>query len=115
MSFIQNSVGAMDQPALILDQDRKVLAANDVFLKFFNLREFEIKEQFLSEVVHNKWNTDKLDSIIKDDTFNGEIYLQHDFPEVGNKKIVVAIERIINNEKKETASMIISFKEQNSG
>jgi two-component system CheB/CheR fusion protein len=84
-------------------------------LKFFNLREFEIKEQFLSEVVHNKWNTDKLDSIIKDDTFNGEIYLQHDFPEVGNKKIVVAIERIINNEKKETASMIISFKEQNSG
>jgi two-component system CheB/CheR fusion protein len=113
MSFIDSSVSRLEDPALILDQDRKVLAVNNAFLKFFNLRDFEIKEQFLLEVVHNKWNTDKLDSIIKDDALHGEIYLQHDFPGVGNKKMIVAVERIINNEK-ETASIIISFKEKNS-
>lgn len=115
MSFMHDSVEAFEDPALILDQDRKVLAVNDKFLKFFNLRDFEIKEQFLLEVVHNKWNTDKLDSIIADEAVDSEIYLQHDFPGVGNKKMIVAVERKIDIKKEETGSIIISFKEKESG
>ncbi|MEJ7559603.1 MAG: PAS domain-containing protein [Pedobacter sp.] len=115
MSFVRDSISSLDDPALVLDQDRKVLAANDAFLKLFNFREFEIKEQFLLEVVHNKWNTYKLDSLINDDTLHGEIYLQHDFPELGNKKLIVTVERLIYRDKSDTASIIIRFKEHTSG
>jgi two-component system CheB/CheR fusion protein len=110
MSFVQSRVNQFDYPALILDNERKVLAANVNFLKIFNLREFEIKEQFLMEVVHNKWNTDKLDAILKSGSANDEVYLQHDFPGLGNKKMIVTIERIPDTSTEDTALMIVTFK-----
>jgi two-component system CheB/CheR fusion protein len=115
MNFVQSRVDQFDHPALILDQERKVLAANDHFLKIFNLRDFEIKEQFLMEVVHNKWNTDKLDSILKNGAYNDEIYLQHDFPGLGNRKMMVTVESINDGTTNAVALIIITFKEKGSG
>jgi two-component system CheB/CheR fusion protein len=110
MNFVQSRVDQFDYPALILDNERKVLAANPAFLKIFNLRDFEIKEQFLMEVVHNKWNTDKLDAILKNQVFSDEIYLQHDFPGLGNRKMLVTVESVIDSETKDAALIIVTFK-----
>lgn len=110
MNFVQSRVDQFDYPALILDNERKVLAANPGFLKIFNLRDFEIKEQFLMEVVHNKWNTDKLDAILKNKAYSDEIYLQHDFPGLGNRKMLVTVESVMDSETKDAALIIVTFK-----
>jgi two-component system CheB/CheR fusion protein len=115
MNFVQSRVNNFNYPALILDNERKVLAANASFLRIFNLRDFEIKEQYLMEIVHNKWNTDKLDEILKNESFSDEIYLQHDFPGLGNRRMLVTVEKIPNNETVNAALVIITFNDKSSG
>jgi two-component system CheB/CheR fusion protein len=109
-SYVQSTVDILPDAAVILDKDRKVMVANQTFLKTFNLREFEIKEQFFMEIVHNRWNTDKLDRLLLKATENEEVYMQHDFQGVGLKKIIVNV-RYLSKSKEHTA-MIIVFKEQ---
>jgi len=115
MAFVQSRVNQYEFPALILDHEKKVLAANSAFLKTFGLRDFEIKEQFLMEVVHNKWNTNKLDLIMQDGALDGEIYLQHDFPGMGNRKMVVTLESIFDESSQRVVCIIMTFKEKSNG
>ncbi|TDQ11815.1 CheR family methyltransferase [Pedobacter metabolipauper] len=112
MVYTQNHVNSLADAAVLLDYDRKVLVVNELFLKMFNFREFEIKEQFFMEVVHNKWNTTKLDALLHVNSELTELYLQHEFPGMGIKKMIVYVQCISENKLNKDTVMIITFKFQ---
>jgi len=110
LSYVQMSVDALPEAALILDKDRKVLVSNAQFLKTFDLREFEINEHFFLEIVHNKWNTDKLDDLLLNGPEFKEVYMQHHFQGLGTKKLVITARQL--NSSDPQSAIIVAFKAQ---
>jgi two-component system CheB/CheR fusion protein len=113
LSYVQITVDNIAEAAILLDSDRKVLAVNSRFLNLFHLREFEIKEHFFMEIVHNKWNTDKLDRLLLKSSDNEELYVQHEFQGIGIKKLVVNASYL--SQANSHMAMIIVFKELENG
>lgn len=111
-SYVQAVVDASSEAAVILDHDRKVLVVNAAFLKMFHLKEFEIKEHYFMEIVRNRWNTNKLDELLTNNTGSVEFYFQHDFQESGLMKLLVNIQYIPEQGLIEHTAMIVTFKQQ---
>lgn len=111
LSYIQDAVDQLPHAAIILDKEGRVLVVNHAFLKLFNLREDEIREQFFMEIVHNRWNTTKLDSLFNDRQ-KAELYLQHDFQEIGMKMLMISVKYVPESKTKEHAVSIVTFVEK---
>ncbi|HKG05270.1 MAG TPA: CheR family methyltransferase [Pedobacter sp.] len=113
LSYVQVATDNMSDAAVVLDADRKVLVVNSKFLKLFHLRDFEIKEHFFIEIVHNKWNTDKLDKLLLKRLDNEELYVQHEFPGIGIKKLIINATYFSHADTH--MAMMVVFKELESG
>jgi two-component system CheB/CheR fusion protein len=110
LSYVQTTIDILPDPAIILDKERKVMATNQQFLRTFRMKDSEIREHFFMEIVHNRWDTDKLDRLLLNSTENEEMYMQHDFPGGGVKKLIVSARHL--SKSGEHTAMIIVFKEQ---
>lgn len=112
LDYVQATVNALDAAAVILDHERKVVVTNSLFLKMFNFREFEVKEQYFLEIVHNRWNTTQLDTLLFDPGSDTELYMQHDFQGIGVKKLIVNVQYVSENKSNDHAAVIVTFKPQ---
>jgi len=111
LSFTQATIELFPEANLILDKDKKILAANHKFLVLFGLRDFEVIEHSFIEIVHNVWNSDKLDELFSDKTSNlREVFIQHELKELGIKNLFVIAELIVNVEDQQNAIWKITFK-----
>lgn len=114
LSYIQATVDHLRHAAIILDKDGKVMVVNRFFLKMFQMRESEIKEQFFMEIVHNRWNTNKLDALFLPEEKHPKLYLQHDFPGLGMKKLMIHVEYVPEAKQEEYRVSIVNFIEKES-
>lgn len=112
INYVQAAVNSLADAAVIFDHEKKVIVANSLFLKMFNFREFEVKEQFFLEIVHNRWNTTKLDSLLFNEGSDTELYMQHDFQGMGMKKLIVNVQYVSESKFNEHAAVIVTFKQQ---
>lgn len=111
LCYIQDAVDRLKHAAIILDREGRVLVVNNAFLNMFNLREDEIKEQFFMEIVHNRWNTNKLDTLLNDRQ-KPELYLQHDFQGIGMKTLMISVQYVPESKTEEHAVSIVTFIEK---
>ncbi|TCC92733.1 CheR family methyltransferase [Pedobacter hiemivivus] len=111
LSYVRKSINSMNEAAVLLDHEGKVLVVNKFFLTMFNLREFEIKELLLIDFVHNRWNTKKLDTLL-DGYEDKEMYLQHEFRGLGVLKLMVGVNYLSIEESEKNGATIVTFKEQ---
>ena len=58
-------VKAMEEPALQLDKDMKVITVNNHYLQLFDVKEEDITDKLFADIVHNQWKTKKLDDLIR--------------------------------------------------
>lgn len=70
LNYVQATISKFSDPTLILTRNAIVLLANPVFLKTFNLREYEIVEHLFKEFVANNWKTTQLDQLFVDKGLN---------------------------------------------
>jgi two-component system CheB/CheR fusion protein len=108
--YVQSIIRDFKDAVLILDMEGKVLMVNKLFLKLFNMQEPEVKEQFFLEIVHNKWHTNKLDSLLLNN--DQELYVQHDFQIAGVKKLSVNVQYVSDEELNEHTVVVVTFKQQ---
>jgi two-component system CheB/CheR fusion protein len=111
LDYAKNMVNLLPDAALILDKDRKVLLANTLFLKQFKLKEEEIVEQPLMEIVHNKWKTNKLDGLLTSSEPDS-VFIQQEFQGMGLKSVFVKIQEISKDENNKALVSLLSFKTQ---
>lgn len=113
LNYAKAVVNEMQDAAVILDPDRKIVVANSVFLQQFNLKEEAITEQSFMEIVHNKWKTSKLDNLLTEKGA-AETFIQHDFLGLGLRDMFVKIQPITQGETGLVVLSMLTFKNQNS-
>src|SRR5690554_3905908 len=111
LEFTKATIELFPEASLLIDKDKKVLAANHKFLSLFGLRDFEVIEHFFMEIVHNLWNTDKLDKLLLSESSDlQEVFIQHDFRGLGMKGLFVSMEPIGERDNYQDAVWKIIFK-----
>jgi two-component system CheB/CheR fusion protein len=58
-------VKTMEEAALQLDKDMRVMTVNKYYLQLFNVKEKDVTGKLFADVVNNQWKTKKLDDFIK--------------------------------------------------
>jgi two-component system CheB/CheR fusion protein len=111
LSYVQTVVDGLKNAAVIIDKEQKVLVINKTFLQLFRLKESEVKEQFLMGIVINRWHADVLMKHLNDSVKNDEYYFEHDFPELGLKRLMVKVQQVTESGFKEQTASIITFEE----
>lgn len=114
LEYAKGIINLVPDAAVILDKDRKVLVANDLFLQQFNLKGEEIIEQSFMEIVHNKWKTNKLDGLLLQ-TGPADLFIQHNFQGAGLKDVFVKTQPVNKVEEGIGLVSLVTFRNQNSG
>jgi len=109
MTYVQSVVDVLPDAAIILDKNAKVLVVNDAFLKMFQLREYEVKEQFFLEIAHNRWGTDKMDGLLMENELK-EFFFQHEFPGLDLVNMQVEISYVTESPVTENTALMMTFK-----
>jgi two-component system, chemotaxis family, CheB/CheR fusion protein len=91
----------IDEAVLVLDKDFRVKTANQSFYRIFSVNEKETEGMLLFELGNRQWNILKLRELLdevvsKNKSFNG-FEMQHNFPSIGPKIMVLNARRLIQN------------------
>lgn len=110
VNFAQSSLDHFPDPTVMLSSGGKVLVCNKSFSTFFKLKGDEIREQSFMEIVINKWKATQLTELFEEKDEKRSIYLEHDFPGIGFKKITVELHRMPNEDTEDHTPSTVFFK-----
>lgn len=98
-NFNEALLSTVHEPVLILDKDIKIKSANKSFYKTFQVSESESIGKSLFKLGNNQWNIQGLRELLEDivpknnSFFDYEV--EHTFPEIGAKIMVLNAHRIV--------------------
>ncbi len=94
----EGMLNIMRRPLAVLDGDLRVLSANQSFNSAFRLTEGEAKGRRLYELKGGTWDVpalrDKLDELLGSGKEVEGFTVEHDFPGIGRKKIIINTHRM---------------------
>jgi len=97
-TYIQTVVDTAREPFLILDEHLAVLSANKTFYAFFQVTPEETVGHLVYELGNGQWNIDKLRILLEDilpkNTFFTDFKVEHTFPKIGYKIMILNARRI---------------------
>lgn len=97
-SYIRNVVDTAREPFLILDEDLHVLAANESFYRVFEVTSKETEGEFVYDLGNGQWAGKQLRKLLEDilpnHSFFKDFEVDHEFPVVGRKIILLNARRI---------------------
>ncbi len=96
--FVEDTLETVREPLLVLDEDLKVRYVNSSFLKNFAVSNQETEGQFLYELGDRQWDIPKLRAalgeVISNDTALVDFEVEHDFPGMGLKTMLLNARRV---------------------
>jgi PAS domain-containing protein len=97
-TYIQTVVDTVREPFLILDEDLLVLSANRTFYTFFKVTPEETEGKRVYDLGNGQWNVPKLSILLEDilpkNTFFEDFKVEHTFPKIGHKIMLLNARRI---------------------
>jgi PAS domain S-box-containing protein len=99
--YAQSIVATVREPLVVLDADLKVVAASRSFFKTFQVTLEETEGQLFYDLGnHRQWDIPKLreflEKILPDNTTFDDFEVQHDFPIIGHRTMLLNARRIYN-------------------
>lgn len=92
-TFIKFVVDTAREPFLILDKDLNVISANESFYRFFIVSPNEAEGKKIYDIGNKQFDVphlrELLESILPRSTFFKDFELQHDFPTIGTKVLLL--------------------------
>lgn len=92
-TYIKTVVDIVREPVLILDKDFRVMAANECFYDTFKVDKKETEGKIVYELGNGQWNIAALkkllETILPDHTFFKGFEVEHVFPEIGKKIMIL--------------------------
>jgi PAS domain-containing protein len=97
--YTRTVVDIIRQPVMILDDKCTVLSANEAFYKHFKITPSEVELQSIYKIDNGQWNIPKLKKLLgdilpKNTHFKG-FEVQHDFPKIGKRTIILNARKIV--------------------
>lgn len=97
-TYIQTVVDTVREPFLILDEELKVISANRTFYAFFQVTPEETEGKRVYDLGTGQWNIPKLKILLEDilpkNTFFDDFKVEHTFPNIGYKIMILNARRI---------------------
>lgn len=88
-TYIRNVIDTAREPFLILDKDLRILSANEAFYRTFQTLAKETEGILVYKLGNNQWNIPALkrllDEILPRESFFRDFEVEHEYPFVGKK------------------------------
>jgi len=109
-TYIQTVVDTLREPFLILDEDLKVISANRTFYAFFQVTKEETETHRVYDLGNGQWNIPKLKILLEDilpkNTFFDDFKVEHTFPKIGHRIMILNARRIYKEGVKEPIMLL---------
>lgn len=96
--FAEGIIDTVREPLMVLDSDLRVVYASPSFLTTFQVSPAETERKFLYRLGNEQWNIPKLRALLErvatDDSLVRDYEVTHDFPDIGNKTMLLNARRI---------------------
>ncbi len=96
--YFKDIVATIREPLLVLDADLRVLAANRSFYKFFKVKAGETIGQLIYDLGNRQWDIPGLrlllETILPQKAVFNDYNVEHDFPFIGNRILLLNARRI---------------------
>jgi len=96
--YAENIVETVREPLVVLDYDLKIITANHSFYKTFIVKPEDTIGNYLYDLGNGQWNIPKLrllvEEILPKDTVINSYEVEHDFPGIGCKTVVLNARQI---------------------
>ncbi len=96
--FVQSIVDAIREPFLVLGNDLKVISANDYFYQKFHVSPAETLNKYIYDIGNRQWDIPQLrellEEIVPKSTQFNDFRVEHDFPTIGRKVMLLNARRI---------------------
>lgn len=97
-TYIKTVVDVVREPVLILDQEFRVMAANESFYRAFQVEAKDTENRVVYELGNGQWNIPALRKLLEDilpqNTFFKGFEVTHEFPFIGHKVMLLNARQI---------------------
>ncbi|MFA6511901.1 MAG: PAS domain-containing protein [Patescibacteria group bacterium] len=97
-TYIRTVVDIVREPVLILDEDLRVIAANESFYRTFQVEQKDTDGKVVYELGNGQWNIPALKKLLEDilpkNTFFKGFEVSHEFPFIGHKVMILNARQI---------------------
>ena len=98
LNYSEDIINTVREPLIVLDQQLEVVSANSSFYKTFKLKKSLTEGEKLYTIGDDSWNIPSLRNLLEDILPNktelDDYEFEHDFPKIGNKKMLLNARRI---------------------
>lgn len=109
--YARNVIETLREPLLVLDDRTRIQWANRAFLETFQVAAEDIQDQFLFSVGGGQWNIPQLRSVLEEvrrsDTPLQGLNVEHDFPELGRRSMILNSRRVVQTEGASSTELIL--------
>jgi len=97
-TYIKTVVDTLREPFLILDNDLRIISANKTFYQTFQVGEEETEGVLVYQLGNGQWDIPKLKILLEDilpkNTFFESFRVEHVFPKIGHKIMILNARQI---------------------
>jgi len=104
LGYVQSIIEMMRDSLLVLDDSLRVISANQSFYDIFLVRPEDIEGKFIYELGNRQWDIPELrkllEEILSDNTTFEDIEVKQEFPDIGQRVMILNARRIYSAEIK---------------
>lgn len=105
-TYIRTVIDTAREPFLILDSDLRVIAVNSCFLRKFEVSDKHTEGRLVYDLGNGQWNIPRLKDLLEDilprDSFFRDFEVDHEFPELGRRIMVLNARKILSSDENST-------------
>jgi two-component sensor histidine kinase len=113
-AFAQAIVDTIREPLLVLDKDLRVLVASRSFYRAFNVSPENTHDVLIYELGGGEWDVPALRTLLQhvapDDSVIEGYEVEHDFPSIGHKVMLVNARKVFYESRK-TSTILVAFED----
>jgi diguanylate cyclase (GGDEF)-like protein/PAS domain S-box-containing protein len=114
LEFAEGIVDTLREPLLVLDASLRIIWANNSFYKLTSAKPQETDGKFIFEICNNQWDIPKLRELLQKIISRNAIFsnfeVEHDFPQIGQRTMVLNARRI-HDEGSETHRILLAIED----
>lgn len=104
-TYIRTVIDTAREPFLILDRDLRIIAVNSCFLRTFEVSDKNTEGRLVYDLGNGQWNIPRLRNLLEDilpkDTFFRDFEVDHEFPNLGRRIMILNARTIFPTSKEE--------------
>jgi nitrogen-specific signal transduction histidine kinase len=105
-TYIRTVIDTAREPFLILDRDLRIIAVNSCFLRTFEVSDKNTEGRLVYDLGNGQWNIPKLKNLLEDilprDTFFKDFEVDHEFPGLGRRIMMLNARKIFSTAEPHT-------------